>query len=257
MQQTHYYFDADIASTIYLKEDPILDENPHFHDSVEFIFIKKGSVLCHLEDTSKLLNEGDIFFAESYETHFYEAKTKEVSAIILVLSRDYTQIFRKLYPGLTFETFLADKELNKLIFKIMNEWLQVKNKTQIQNHGYVNMLFSLLIDRYKMINRHAYEGDILEKELLRYIHLHYLEDITVISMAHELGYSAEYCSKILKKCLKSGVRTYINSLRLKKANELLSDKSLNLSQSEVLYQCGFSSPSTYYRVKKQFEENER
>ena len=88
-----------------------------------------------------------------------------------------------------------------------------------------------------------------------YIHQHYLEDITVISMAHDLGYTPEYCSKNLKKCLKNGVRSYINSLRIKRANELLSDKSLNLSQSEVLYQCGFSSPSTYYRVKKELEED--
>ena len=255
MLQPHYYLSADLASTIYLKEDPILDDAPHFHDSIEFIFIKKGHVLCHVENKTMLLGEGDIVFAESYETHFYEMQEPDVLAIVLVLSREYTNIFRQLYPGLTFESFLTDKEANKSIFDLMNKWVSRSDKTQIFNHAQTNCLFSLLIEKYKTIPRHKYEGDILEKELLRYIHLHYLEDITLKTMAHDLGYSPEYCSKILKKCLNNGIRTYINSLRLKKANELLADKSTNRTQLEILYQCGFSSPSTYYRVKKEIENN--
>ena len=255
MLQPHYYLSADLTSTIYLKEDPILDDSPHFHDSIEFIFIKKGNVECHLENKTMVLSEGDIFFAESYETHFYKMLEPDVLAIVLVLSRDYTSIFRKLYQGLTFDTFLTNKKANEPIFDLMNKWVKCPEKTQIFNHGEVNSLFALLIERYRTIPRHKYEGDILEKELLRYIHLHYLEDITMKSMAHEFGYSPEYCSKVLKKCLNNGVRTYINSLRLKKANELLSDKSRSLTQLEVLYLCGFSSPSTYYRVKNELENN--
>ncbi len=253
VKHSHYYFDADTASSMYFKEDPVLDKEPHFHDSVEFIFIKKGEILCHSEDKSQILTEGDIFFSESYETHFYEVQG-DITAIVLVLSREYTQVFRQLYPDTTFSTYLTNKEANKEIFDLINKWIVKENKTQIGNYGEVNLLLSLLVEKYKMIPRTQNEGGMLEKELLRYIHLHFLEDFTVISMAHNLGYSPEYCSKVLKKCLKCGIKTYVNSLRFKKASELLSDKSLNLTQSEVLYQCGFSSQSTYYRVKKQFEK---
>ncbi len=254
MEQSQYCFEADLSSAIYLKEDNLLGSNPHFHDSMEFIFIKRGSAVCHLDDRFMTLNEGDIFFVESYQTHYYEA-SDDILAIVLVLSRDYSQTFRTLYPGLTFEPYLLDKEKNKELFDLMNKWVVSDNKTQLYNQGQTSILLSLLINKYSLVEREEYQGDILLKELLKYIHSHYLEDITVISMAHDLGYTPEYCSKILKKCLKNGVRSYINSLRIKKANELLSDKSLNLSQSEVLYQCGFSSPSTYYRVKKELEEN--
>ena len=253
MKHSIYYYDADIASTIYLKEDPILDTFPHFHDSVEFIFIKKGAAICHLENKKKLLEVGDIFFAESYETHYYETTDDDFSAIVLVVSREYLQIFRSLYPGMSFETFLTDKEKNKDIFKLMDDWLSRGTDVQLLDHTFMNALFAFLFDRYPLIEIDENKGDVLLKDLLRYIHLHYLEDITVISMAHDLGYSPEYCSKVLKKILKKGVRNYINSLRLKKANELIKDKSLNLSQLEILYQCGFTNPSTYYRVKKQFE----
>ena len=254
MEQTQYCLEADLSSAIYLKEDNLLGADPHFHDSMEFIFIKRGSAVCHLDNKSMTLGQGDIFFVESYQTHYYES-TGDILAYVLVLSRDYTQTFRTLYPGLTFEAYLTDKEKNKAIFELMNHWVFSDNKTELYNQGQASILLSLLINKYNLVHREEYQGDILLKELLRYIHQHYLEDITVISMAHDLGYTPEYCSKTLKKCLKNGVRSYINSLRIKRANELLSDKSLNLSQSEVLYQCGFSSPSTYYRVKKELEED--
>lgn len=254
MEQTQYCLEADLSSAIYLKEDNLLGDNPHFHDSMEFIFIKRGYAVCHLDNETMTLHEGDIFFVESYQTHYYEA-SDDILAFVLVLSRDYTQTFRTLYPGLTFEPFLLDKEKNKELFHLMKEWVSSDNKTQLYNQGQASVLLSLLINKYNLVERGEYQGDILLKELLRYIHLHYLENITVISMAHDLGYTPEYCSKTLKKCLKNGVRSYINSLRIKRANELLLDKSLNLSQSEILYQCGFSSPSTYYRVKKELEGN--
>ena len=131
MKQPYYNFDADESAAIYLKEDPILDDVPHFHDSVEFIFVTKGRIECFLESKSEILDYGDIFFAESYETHYYRPMSEEISAIVLVLSRDYIQTFRNLYPGLTFDTFLKDKEKNKKIFEIMSEWVTTKNRTQI------------------------------------------------------------------------------------------------------------------------------
>ncbi|MBQ7994751.1 MAG: helix-turn-helix domain-containing protein [Bacilli bacterium] len=249
----YYLSDADAVSHIYLKEDPALSDDPHFHDSIEFVFITNGRVKAHLEQKEKDLSSLDIFFVESYETHYYEAIDSDISAIVLVLSREYIQTFRELYPNLTFDTYLTNKEANKELFDLMKEWLKKGSNTKILNYGETNLLFASLIKKYKMIPRHEYEGEVLEKTLLRYIHLHYLEDISLVSISKELGFSPEYCSKILKKCIPCGFRYYINSLRIRKAKELLSDKSLNLSQSEVLYQCGFSSPSTYYRVKKQIE----
>ena len=255
-QFAKYNFDADIDSSLYFKEDPILASESEFHDSIEFIFIKCGIAKCFLEDKSQTLSKGDIFFVESYQTHRYEVLSDDFSATVLVLSREYTQTFRNLYPLTTFNTFLLDKEKNKEAFAIIDKWKKLDIGLQINNFAGANELFSFLVRTYPMIERTIREDEILEKKLLRYVHLHYLEDIKVTDIAKEVGYTPEYCSKILKRCLKGGVRNYINSLRLKKAYELLNDKSLNLSQSEVLFQCGFASPSTYYRVKKQFEKKE-
>ena len=91
------------------------------------------------------------------------------------------------------------------------------------------------------------------KVLLLYMHEHYLEDITLAKVAKDLGYSVDYCSRIIKKYIGRDFRDYINMLRIRKAQALMLDKSLNMTTLEILYKCGFKSAATFYRAKKRFE----
>ena len=90
-------------------------------------------------------------------------------------------------------------------------------------------------------------------QLLQYIHEHYLENITLSKVAKDFGYSVDHCSRIIKKHVGRDFREYVNMLRIRKANALLADKSVNMTSIEILYKCGFQSAATFYRAKKQFE----
>lgn len=106
-----------------------------------------------------------------------------------------------------------------------------------------------VIDIFKFRN-----SDGVIKLLLEWVDAHYLDDdITMRSVAKRLGYSVGYCSEIFRSATKMNFRDYINVKRLKRANELFVDKTLNLTTLEILYQCGFKCSSTYYRVKKRLE----
>ena len=244
-----YNIEADETLHIFFEEDLYLEERPQFHDSIEFIFMTDGKVIAHLEEKQQEIVPGDIFFVESYETHHYEMQGN-IKAIVLVLSREYIHDFRNLYKGLTFDTFLKDHKKNEKIIKFVIDWMNQENKTRLYNQGCVNILFSLLLDAYPLIKRHDYRGDVFLKEILRYIHLHYLEDITLSSMAHDLGFTVEHCSRTLAKALGCNFRTYINNLRLRKVFELEKENHSGLTQQEILFRCGFKSPATYFRVRK-------
>lgn len=106
------------------------------------------------------------------------------------------------------------------------------------------------IDIFKFRN-----SDGIIKQILEWIDAHYLDDsITMKTVAKRMGYSVGYCSQIFRMTTNMCFRDYINLKRLKKAKELFSDKTLDLSTYDVLYQCGFKCPSTYYRVKKRMED---
>ena len=251
---TRYYSGKeDQPKQIYLKEDPTLVEMGEFHDSMEFIIVQEGRVEAFLDDESRILSEGCIFFADSYEGHCYKCLTEKVRAIVLVMSREYSKEFRELYPNLTFRTFMCDIEKNQRAIGLLREWMKESKESHIKNLGYANLFFSFLSEAYPLERVRERKDNCFVKELLEYIHNNYLEDLTLSKVAKKLGYSADYCSKVLKKYVGRNFRDYLNMLRVRRANELFADKSLNMTSLEILYKCGFNSAPTFYRAKKKFQ----
>ena len=107
----------------------------------------------------------------------------------------------------------------------------------------------------KLIEIEKYRnGKALVKEMLGYIQEHYLEAISLTTVAKAVGYSPDHCSKILQSTVGLKFREYINLLRIKRAEEMLADKSVKLTTLEILFRCGFNNSATYYRAKKKLEE---
>ncbi len=254
MRVQYYSGETDGSKYIYLKKDDLLQPVGEFHDSIEIIFMLEGRAEGYLYDRAYVLEAGDIFFVDSYEGHWYKHLTEKLSAYVLVLSREYLQDFRDLYPNQTFMTYMSDKKLNEKIFALVSAWYEETDKMHIKDLGYADILFSYLSESYGLTKR-TLKNDREEfiKVLLLYLHEHYLEDITLATVSKSLGYSVDYCSKVLKKSIGRSFREYINMLRIRKANALMTDKSLNMTTLEILYKCGFKSPTTFYRAKKRFE----
>ena len=256
MKVKYYSGETDKVKHIYFKKDNLLQPHGEFHDSIEMIFMLNGEIEAYLNSQTYNLKAGDIFFVDSYDGHWYKCVTESVLAYVLVLSRDYLQSFFELYPGQTFATVLNDNTKNKGIFELVERWYNEQNKTYIKNVGYVNVLFSYLIDRYMLVKRlPKNERNQFVVQLLSYIHEHYLENITINSTARTLGYSKDHCARTMKKYIGKDFREYVNMLRIKKANELMADTSVKLTTLEILYKCGFQSATTYYRAKKRFEND--
>ena len=108
----------------------------------------------------------------------------------------------------------------------------------------------------KLIEIEKYRnGKTLIKDIFRYIHEHYLEPITLTVVASAVGYSVNHCAKVLRTATGMSFRDYVNLLRLKKAEEMLADKTLDMTVLEILYSCGFNNSATYYRAKRKLTTN--
>lgn len=251
MNKARYYQnEADLPFSLYLKHDNVLLNNAHFHSSIELVLITSGTCVANINGEERELTVGDIAFVNSYETHFYDTTSDKISAIIIVGSNEFTKPIKEFYPDKKLPSFLVDKNKNKEVFDLANYWVDSANKTPLFNIGTLNLLVSKLIEKYDLIPLHTdYEEDFL-KNMLKYIHDHYLENISLKTLANEFGFTIEHCSKTLKKATKCNFREYVNTLRLRKAKSLLEDKGNKMTTSEILYSCGFTSPATYYRTKK-------
>ena len=247
----YYTGDADLHNHLYFKKDPEFEKTYHFHDSIEFIFLLKGQLKAVISDKEYIVNAGDFIFADSYEGHCYTKLNENALGYVLVVSREYFNLFSSVCSNKHFKTFGNDNNKNGRIFDLLNKWFNEENKSFLLNAGYCNCLFAYLIDLYGLEEKRDDIDKNLVKKLLSYIHNHFLEEITLKNIAHEFGYSVEHCSKILKTATNANFRDYVNRLRIRKVKELIEDKSLKLNKLEIMQMCGFSSPATFYRVKKE------
>lgn len=146
---------------------------------------------------------------------------------------------------------MKDKGKNEGIISLMKQWLQEENKTFMRNVGYCNLLLSEMVSSYDLENREEKKDKNVSLKLLKYINEHYTEDISLTTVAKDIGYSKEYCSKIFSEVVGMGFREYLNFLRLRKAEEYFSaKKDLKMTTTEIVYKCGFNSMATFYRAQK-------
>ncbi len=252
--KTLYLNQADLLNAIYFEKDSFLCPSPEFHESIEFIFLLEGRIKAHVGEEEYELSPSEIVFVGNFEAHYYEPMEEKILAYVLVLSREYTSSFFSYYPRLTIPSLLLDQAKNKELLKILESWHNEKQRSHVMNEGYASLFLSKIALLYPLVKRKDNKDHEIGMALLKHINEHYLEDLSLKEVAQSLGYSEEYCSKKLKKMTGGNFREYLNTLRFRKASELLNERNGKRSKEEIMALCGFSSPATFYRAQKRFLE---
>ncbi len=92
-----------------------------------------------------------------------------------------------------------------------------------------------------------------EKKMLdiaKYIHLHYMDTMSLDYLAKTFFISQHYLSHKFKEVTGFTVTDYIHSIRIKKTQELL--VSTNKKIIEISQTCGFGSVSQFQRIFKKY-----
>lgn len=246
---TSFYMpSADKDDHIYLKKERVLTDLTHFHNSVEFLFIVKGSVKVFINGKQMLVPEGGIFYASSYEPHSYEIVQSDTETICIVLGKDYITSFELRYAKHTFPKVMADAQKNAQAFEIASAWEQRGSENWFVNHALANLLFATLIKNYQVSPCIEDKKNVVILNFLLYINDNYVNDISLKSMAKHFGYSPEYCSSMFNKYVGKSFRAYLNDLRMSTALGFIKSKNITkVSMDEIIYRSGFTSTATFYR----------
>lgn len=107
------------------------------------------------------------------------------------------------------------------------------------------------ICRYIDNNRKSHNIELRDK-ILAYIEEHYDDvNLGVATIADHFGLNPSYLSYFFKEQMEQNMTDYINSVRLKKAKELLKDRSLSIN--EVAMRIGYGTAARFIRVFKKDE----
>ncbi len=250
-----YQSEADNEFHIFLKQEPFLLDMPHYHESVEMIFVLKGAVTAHVGGKTYRVNEGEICFANKFQNHFYKNQTAEFQAVCLVLSRDFTHHLRQQFKDRTPPPFMSDKTYNEKLFAVIKKWVAEENRTYLLNCAYANLLFDAVTKTYGVFETEETGVNRLAIDFIDYIKNNYRSDISLVTMSAHFGYTKEYCSKLFNKAVGQSFNDFLNSVRVQKVVETMNEKdSEHRKITDVIYECGFNSQVTFYRHYKKYQD---
>lgn len=246
--------------------DLAIDYEMHWHSALEIVLPVDNYYDVHAANIKYHLNPGDILIIPPGELHELHAPSTGKRFIfvmnISLISRlkgfvgiqslltHPLLITRDVYPSIY-------DDIYQLLVQIRNEYFQNSEYAELiiqakmlemfiklgENHINTNELFTD-VRPYK-------QKEYVQKfnQTLEFIDAHYMEDISLESIAAQAGFSKFHFSRLFKQYTDYTFCDYLCYRRIKAAEEFLSIPDFSIT--DVAMQAGFSSISTFNRLFKQ------
>ncbi|SDB56625.1 AraC-type DNA-binding protein [Pseudobutyrivibrio sp. YE44] len=269
------HFDYNIAYNTYPCTIPLDFESVplHWHEDVEFIYIKKGQGIIIIDGDECAVTAGDIAFIIPGTVHGifqYKDESMEYENILFD-----GKIFSSQGDDF-FDTFLLPFFSNGVevphIFKkgvagyeSIKKYLDSNDNISSHREGAWGLaikgnLYLLLFDLVTLYEKKVDSSNRKNidklKPVIKYVELHYSEPMTVAEMAGRAGFSESHFMRFFKETFGVSFITYLNDYRLSMAARLLlatEDNVLDISQ-----QVGFDNLSHFNRsFKKKYDKTPR
>lgn len=231
----------------------------HWHNELEIINVKKGTVIAQVNEIKYELKKGDLLFINSGFVHNFFVGDGICDWDTFVFDYNFLssmlddRVYQKfILPLLENNYFIQEliisKEVENILIEIADIYHQKKPFYEIKIKS---LLYDLFFELYKndyIIKDKDKTDDIMNKlkQSLDYIYNNYQTNIQVKDIAGSCFLNEFYYMRLFKKYMNMTVNEYLNRYRLQKAINYL--VNTNLSVTEIAYKCGFAS-SSYFIVK--------
>lgn len=256
IQQTHFGTDLELRCG---HVDGAHTSADHLHQYFEFELILDGEIEITVDGKKYIAQQGDIAIITPFKTHSFYTE-KYVKMLICTFPNSFLTDFlsyRDLCKNREPYVFHASEPLWSFL---MNGGFYENAHTKstfdyVSDFGLIHRLRSTF---YLIISEYFEKSSEVEKsginntlsKILIYISENFNKDISLQSVGVALGYSPKYVSDCMKAVPNLGFRSFINSLRVEYAKNLLANSNKN--NIEIAYACGFVSQTSFHRVFREF-----
>lgn len=236
----------------------------HWHEDAELVYVLEGGIRLGADRESRVLRAGSLAVFGSNVIHYYDSDGLESEIIFLIFRPSlggsgalWPETGRFVRPFFTAEELSGfrpclGEEIRKLFETIHLEASGGQKAAELLVRGCLYELSALLYRNLPM-EPHGPETGPREtgyvQETLRYLSLHYAGPVSLERLAAHIGISPWYLSRLVRRYTGTGFHTYLNRIRVEKAEKLLAAGTHAVT--EVLYECGFSSVRTFNRVYRE------
>lgn len=236
----------------------------HWHEEVEIIYVKKGSIFIYIGDEKYPAKEGDLFFVNTGELHFMESEDMGVEYYTILFPLNFLsfqiednlekEVFMPLrQKTLLMPTKIKEIETEEYMAQIIRRVIEINEEKPKGYQLKTRILLLELIERFLREDSFQ-QAEItsrteMQRELLDYIQEHYTEKITLSMLAQEFHLSKKYLSWYFREHFYISFMQYVSHLRMTRAKHLLyaSDYSI----TEIAFSCGYPSVNFFIRSFKE------
>lgn len=238
----------------------------HWHNAFEIIIGENVHYVSEIEGTTYEIHRGDILIIPPCTTHtLYPQKgcngfvylldssiLNQINSAVSVVSmlKDPIYITEKNNPKLHIIATSLLRQMQKDYFSnnsmrevlVYSHFLTLFAEIANNHLGFDEKLLHVRLDKRK-------EHYDKFNEILYYISLHYKEELSIEKIARQFGFSKFYFARLFKQYTHFTFCDYLTDQRIKAAEYFLSQPDLSIT--DIAFQTGFSSTSTFDRVFRQ------
>ncbi|QGQ98413.1 AraC family transcriptional regulator [Paenibacillus psychroresistens] len=234
-----------------------LNQQLHAHEHFQICFLMRGVCLHHVENQVYLMTKGDMLAIPPFVPHRFEPYQEEKVELVqidfmpIVVDQDEISLETQFFPKINISAINQDL-VEQLITSMKREHAQKESGYQLLIKA---DLIRLLITIFRESNKEAHSVSAQEpqsrrlfNETVRYIEIHYADNLQLEIMAQKAAMSTTYFSYMFKVLKGQPFVQFVNEVRIRKALDLL--RLTEMSIQEIGYVTGFNTASHFNRMFK-------
>jgi len=251
----------DILVNCVRRSSEFVMAEPHFHSYYEFYYLISGQCKMFIRQDLYYLRPGDMIIIRPGEIHksLYE-KDWNAERFMAYFTQEYVDAFQNSCGRAAFDHMLSSPRVSvPLAYQATADSLfrQMVAEDSRSDAFSAIQLKSALYQLLVILGRCRGTGERRENleeaenavmEAARYIYEHHRENVTLEQAADAAYMSPTYFSKKFKSVTGFGFKEYLNSIRLREAEDML--KNTGLGITEIALSCGFSDGNYFGDVFK-------
>lgn len=219
----------------------------HTHPYFHMFYIASGACRMVIGDDIYLLGPGQSLLVPCHQEHAYSNEGDvPIDFLEIKFSLPHTA------PLTGSGVRVSDSPLVGMLFEqVLKEYSSLGSLADESAATYLSALLYALDEKersqkppFRYIDTSSYSE--LARQVIRYLEEHYAENVLLDSLSEALGYNKSYLCVAFKKNTKFTILDCLNTIRIRRAAELLVYSEHSLTQ--VAEMCGFASASNFNRV---------
>jgi len=223
---------------------------PHLHKSLEFTYVTGGTLEMGIGEELYHMEQGDFAIVFPDLIHHYQVFDSENCTKICILAspslsgpfQSTLQQYCPEHPVIPKEKLHPD--ITYSVFSLFNN--PAIEQPHAVHQAFIQLILARALPSYKLIDKNSAGSHDIIYETVSYIANHFHEEMTLTSMARDLGYSPYALSRVFSSAFHQNFNQYLNEIRLDYVCNLLqyTDQSI----TEAYEHAGFNSQRTFNRV---------